>query len=105
MLHARSHRRRTPMLLGTLLALTLVGLPGSVRSAGAANASIAVNPSALQISIPLGQSSTRTATITNLSSKSLRPAIFEAYPAASPTALTRASADQALPVVALPRQP
>ena len=92
------------MLLGGLLALLLVGLPGGVRPAGAANASIAVDPNTLQISVPLGQSSTRTATITNLSSSSLSPAIFEAYPAATPTALTRASAGQAPQAVALPRQ-
>ena len=92
------------MLLSTLLALVLVGMPGRARLAGAANASIAIDPSALQISLPLGQRITRTATITNLSSNSLRPAIFEAYPAAIPTALTRASADQAPRTVALPRQ-
>ena len=92
------------MLLSALLALLLVSLPGGVRPAGAANASIAVDPNTLQISVPLGQSSTRTATITNLSSSSLSPAIFEAYPAATPTALTRASAGQAPQAVALPRQ-
>ena len=92
------------MLLSALLALLLVGLPGGVRPSGAANASIAVDPNTLQISVPLGQSSTRTATITNLSGSPLSPAIFEAYPAATPTALTHASAGQAPQAVALPRQ-
>src|SRR6266498_3310732 len=102
--HARSRRRHTPMLLSALLALLLVGLPGGVRPSGATNASIAVDPNTLQISVPLGQSSTRTATITNLSGSPLSPAIFEAYPAATPTALTHASAGQAPQAVALPRQ-
>jgi hypothetical protein len=100
--HARSHRRPTPILLSALLALLLVGLPGGSRPADAANASVAVDPNTLQISVPLGQSSTRTATITNLSSSSLSPAIFEAY--ATPTALARARAGKAPQAVALPRQ-
>src|SRR5438067_10101425 len=103
MLHARSRQRHTPMLLGALLAL-LVGAPGGARPAGAANASIAVDPNVLQISVPLGQSSTRTATITNLSSSALSPAVFEAYPAPAPAALSRVQAAQAPQAVALPRQ-
>jgi subtilisin family serine protease len=91
------------MLLSALLAL-LIGWPGNAHPAGAANASIAVDPSSIQISIPLGQSSTRTATITNLSSNALSPEIFEAYPSGSPTMLARTSAGQAPQSVALPRQ-
>src|SRR5215212_569128 len=103
--HARSHHTSTSMLLSALLALLLAGLPTGVRpAAGAANISIAVDPSTLQISVPLGQRSTRTETITNLSSSSLSPAIFEAYPAATPTALLRARNNQTPQAVALPRQ-
>jgi hypothetical protein len=92
------------MLLSALLALLLVGLPGGARPADAANASIAVDPNTLQFTVPLGQSSTRTATITNLSGSALSPAIFEAYPSPTPAALTRTSAAQAPQAVALPRQ-
>jgi subtilisin family serine protease len=104
MLHARFRQRRTPMLLSALLALLLLGVPGGARPAGAANATIAVDPETLQISLPLGQSSTRTATITNLSSSALSPAIFEAYPPATPTALMNAHAGLLPQAVALPRQ-
>jgi len=100
--YARSYRRPTPVLLSALLALLLIGLPAGIRPADAASASIAVDPNTLQISVPLGQSSTRTATITNLSSSALSPAIFEAY--ATPTGLTRTRGNQAPQAVALPRQ-
>src|SRR5262245_24702327 len=102
MLHPRSHQRQIPMLLSVLLALILVGTPDSSRPAAAANSSIAVDLNALQISLPLGQSTTRTATITNLSSSALSPAIFEAYPA--PDTLPRAQIGRAPQAVALPRQ-
>src|SRR6187402_2026231 len=91
MLHARSRQRHTPLLLIALLALLLIGLPGSARPADAANPTIAVDPNALQISVPLGQSSTRTVTITNLSSGALTPTIFEAYPDATLAARSRAA--------------
>src|SRR4051812_42357043 len=103
MLHIRSGQRHTPLLLSALLGLLVIGLPSSASPAAAANTSIAVDPNALQISVPLGQSSTRTATITNLSSSALSPQIFEAYPA-TPPALTRAQHRQAPQAVALPRQ-
>jgi hypothetical protein len=93
------------MLLSALLALLLGGLPASTQpAAGAANASIAVDPSTIQISVPLGQRSTRRETITNLSSSPLSPAIFEAYPAGTPTATLRAGDGQMPQAVALPRQ-
>ncbi len=104
MLHAHSHQRHTPVLLSALLALLLVSLPGGARPVNAANTSIAVDPGTLQISIPLGQHSTRTATITNLSGSAFSPAIFEAYSAATPIALARTSAGQAPQAVALPQQ-
>src|SRR3954464_4518528 len=94
MLHARSHPRRTLVLLIALLAL-LIGSPAGARPASAADASIGVDPNRLQINIPLGQSSTRTVTLTNLTGSAISPAIFEAYSDAMPTALTRARASQA----------
>jgi hypothetical protein len=103
MLHARVRQGHTLLLLSALFALLLIGLPGSARPAAAANASIAVDPNALQISVPLGQRSTRTVTITNLSSSALSPQIFEAYPA-STVDLARAQASQVPQAVALPRQ-
>ena len=103
--HAHSRRLPRSILLSALLALLLVGLPTGIRpTAGAANTNIAVDPSTLQINLPLGQRSTHTETVTNLSSSSLSPAIFEAYPVATPTPLTRARAGQAPQMVALPRQ-
>src|SRR5262249_50803698 len=77
-------------------------LPAGAPPASAANSSITANPSTLQLTVPLGQSSTSTATITNLSSSTLSPAIFEAY--APPIALARTSADHVQQAVALPRQ-
>jgi hypothetical protein len=90
------------MLLGALLALLLVSLPARAQPAAAAGASIAANPPALQLTVPLGQSSSTAVTLTNLSNNTLRSAIFEAYPA--PNALARAGASQQPRVVALPRQ-
>jgi subtilisin family serine protease len=90
------------MLLSALLTLLLLGLPGAARPAAAADASIAANPATLQLSVPLGQSSTRAVTITNLSDSPLSPTIFEAYP--TPAALARTNAAQAGQTVALPRQ-
>jgi subtilisin family serine protease len=92
------------MLLSALFALLLASVPGGIRPAAATNASITVDPNTLQISLPLGQSSTHTATITNLSSSALSPSIFEAYPAPAPGALLRAQAGRAPQAVALPHQ-
>jgi subtilisin family serine protease len=99
---ATPRRKHAPLLLSALLAGLLIGLPGRARPAAAANISIAASPASIELTVPLGQSSSGAATITNLSASSLQPAIYEAYPA--PMAPARASEPQQPRSVALPRQ-
>jgi subtilisin family serine protease len=95
-------RRKHAPLLSALLAALLIGLPGAASPTAAANASVAATPATIELTVPLGQSSSSAATITNLASSSLQPAIYEAYPA--PTTLARADAQPEPRSVALPRQ-
>jgi subtilisin family serine protease len=114
MLHLAQGQRRSLLVFGALLGHLLAGLPGraqaivpppaNLQAANArSTAGIGVDPSSLTLSVPLGNSETRTVTVTNASNQTFAPAIYEAYPAA-PNVQLRRSVPTDLRSAGLPRQ-
>src|SRR6476620_6702852 len=79
MLRSRPCRRYLLLVVALLAPLLGAGLPQAARTAAAA-ATLTANPPALSVSIPLGQSTVKSITITNTSGAPVRPAIYEAWP-------------------------
>src|SRR6476659_519144 len=104
MLHPTLRRKSTLRMISALFVLFSVCLPAGARSTAAANPGIAANPSALVATVQLGQSSTTTVTITNMSGSRLAPMLFEAYPEAAPAALGSARLAGGRRAVSLPQQ-
>ena len=84
MLRSARRFRRTLLVLGALLSFSGAAVaPGRAATARAAFG-VAASPSALMVSLPLGQAITAPIALTNGSSKSLPIALYEAYPDAQP---------------------
>src|SRR5258706_4691354 len=102
MLRSTLRRQHLLFALALLIALLGVSAPPLARTVSSAQV-VSASPTALSVSVPLGQRVTKTITLTNTSGSAVRPRVYEAWSAlASQAALARRSAGPAR--VALPVQ-
>ena len=101
--HSARRFRRSLLVLGALLALSGATLAPAHVSTARAAFGVAATPSALALSLPLGQAITAPIALSNSSGKALPIALYEAYPDAQPALALQAAPTAEM--VALPRQP